>query len=99
MGHWRTKLLTSIVLYGAGFITAVYVLAPSPAQVPKDREISERVAWSNQWNNESGASSQDRAAAMRAGMDKVIRFAEEHAVKGMRAVKAQIDQRRQTHGQ
>ncbi|NLK40799.1 MAG: hypothetical protein GX298_01930 [Planctomycetes bacterium] len=99
MRHWRTKLLTSIVLYGAGFMTAVYVLAPPPAQPAEDRKISERYAASEQWGLEADADSQNRGAALRAGMDKVIRFAEENAVKGVQAIKAQLDQRRLPNGQ
>lgn len=98
MGQWRTKLLKSIILYSAGFITAVYVLAPSPAPTTDGGGTGERYMWSS-GTEEAGFSSQDRAATMRAGLDKVIRFAEDNAVKGIRAVKAQIDQRRPNSGQ
>ena len=98
MGQWRTKLLTSLILYSAGFITAVYVLAPPPAPTADGSGTGERYMWSS-GTEQAGFSSQDRAAAIRAGMDRVIRFAEENAVKGIRAAKAQIDQKRHTSGQ
>lgn len=32
MGRWRAKLVTTAVIYGAGFLTAVYMLAPVPEE-------------------------------------------------------------------
>jgi len=99
MGRWRTWLLFNLILYGAGFATAVYVLAPSPAAASDGRGTCERSMGSNLGTEEAGFSSQEWAVKMRAGMDMVKSFAEENAVKGAQAVKVWIDQRRQESGQ
>ena len=99
MGRWRTKLLWCLIVYGAGFATAVYVLAPSPDAASNSTEPGERYMWSKLGTEEAGFSSQDWAVKMRTGIDRVVSFAEENAVKGIRAVKAQMDQKRQHSGQ
>ncbi len=30
MGRWRAKLVTTMVVYSAGFLTAIYFLGPGP---------------------------------------------------------------------
>ena len=99
MGRWRTKMLFSLILYGAGFFTAVYVLTPSPAIASDGVRACERSKGSNLGTEEAGFSSQDWAVKMRAGMDKVKSLAEENAIKGVQAAKAWIDQQRQANGQ
>ena len=99
MGRWRTKMLFSLILYGAGFVTAVYVLAPSPAAASGGTGVCERSFGVRQGTEEAGFSSQDRAAQMRAGIDKAVSFAEDNAVKAFRAAKVQLDQWRQNNGQ
>jgi hypothetical protein len=99
MGRWRTKMLFSLILYSAGFATAVYVLSPSPANASNGAKVCERSKGSNLGTEEAGFSSQDWAIKMRAGMDTVKDLAEENAVKGVQAVKAWVDQRRQGNGQ
>ncbi len=99
MGRWRTTLMFSLILYCAGFITAVYVLAPPPETAYDDEGNDEYYAQRQTQVDDTGACSQQRIAAMRAGMDTVIHFAEEHAVKAIRALKARIAQQRQTSGQ
>ena len=32
MGRWRAKLVSTLFVYGAGFLSAIYVLAPHPKQ-------------------------------------------------------------------
>ena len=98
MGRWRTTLLFSLILYCAGFATAVYVLAPPGGTAFDDEDNDEYVARSKCQTNNPDVSSQQRLATLRAGMDTVIRFAEENAVKAIRAAKARIDQQRQSSG-
>ena len=99
MGRWRTKMLFSLILYSAGFMTAVYVLSPSPAIASDGNQTCQRSKGSNLGTEEAGFSSQDWAVKMRAGMDKVKSLAEENAARGAQAAKAWIDQRRQANGQ
>ena len=99
MGCWRTKMLFSLVLYSAGFMTAVYLLVPSTANASDGVRTCERSKGSNLGTEQAGFSSQEWAVKMRAGMDKVRYLAEEHAVKGFYAAKAWIDQQRQQNGQ
>jgi hypothetical protein len=30
MGRWRAKFVTTLVVYGAGFLTAIYFMGPGP---------------------------------------------------------------------
>jgi hypothetical protein len=99
MGKWRTRLLFNLILYSAGFATAVYVLAPSPAAASDGSRTCERSMGLHSGTAEAGFGSQDWAIQMRAGMDKVKSFAEENAIKGIQAVKVWVDQRRQDSGQ
>jgi hypothetical protein len=97
MGQWRTKVLHSLILFSTGFATAVYVLAPPPAE---EADETPTVAGSEQRpaHIEYPGHAQDRAVQMRAGMDKAMSFAEEYAVKAFRAAKLQLDNWRQQRG-
>jgi len=96
MSQWRTRLLWSLILFSAGFMTAVYVLAPSPATPSGGQRSCQRSMGSNQGTEHAGVDWQDRAATMRAGMDKAFSFAEDNAVRAFQSVKGWIDQRRQS---
>ncbi len=93
MGGWRTRLFFSLILYCTGFLTAVYLLAPSPAASSGGKVSCQRSMGSNQGTEHAGVDWQDRAATMRAGMDKAFSFAEDNADRAIQAVKAWIDQR------
>lgn len=95
MGRWRTNVLYSLILFSAGFATAIYVLAPPSAEDPDGIAT---VTWSKGTTEVPGPSAQDRAAQMRAGMDNVVSFAEENAVKVFRVAKLQLDQWRRENG-
>jgi hypothetical protein len=100
MGRWRTKVLHSLILFSAGFATAVYVLAPPPPDGSDDGTPTfASSGWSHVKTENSGFMTQDRAAHMRAGIDKAVSFAEDNAVKVFQAAKLQLDQWRQQHGQ
>ena len=102
MGRWRIKVLYSLIMFGAGFAAAVYVLAPPPDEeegsdgVPTSRQVAGTIATHAE---QAVAGSQERAVQMRAGIDRAASFAEEYAVKAFRVARLQLDQWRQQHGQ
>lgn len=79
MGRWRSKLLFAMIVYAAGFLTAIYVLAPSDIQAvaggngPSGRILDETT-------QRAGFDGRAWAASARAGMDKARAFAEEQAL-------------------
>lgn len=100
MGRWRTKVLHALILFSAGFATAVYVLAPPPPDDEADGMPTFRQeSWSKTDAEQHSHGGQDRAVQMRAGMDRAMSFAEENAVNAFRAAKCQLDLWRQRHGQ
>lgn len=99
MGRWRTKVLHSLILFSAGFATAVYVLAPPPPDGDDGTPTSGCSGWIQAQSEQPGHSAQDRAVQVRAGLDKAVNFAEENAVKIVRAAKLQLDQWRQQQRQ
>ncbi len=100
MGQWRTKVLHALILFSAGFATAVYVLAPPPPDEDADGVPTFRQETRPQANAASDSrAAQERAVQMRAGMDQAVSFAEENAVNAFRAAKLQLDLWRQRHGQ
>lgn len=101
MGRWRTKLLMTLIVYAAGFATAVYVLAPAPGQA-QTSAAQTTDGWSHNaqamidtFNEQSPA----WAMAMRTGMEKVKLFAEENALKVAQAVRQHAEQGTSDTGQ
>ena len=79
MGRWRGKLLFAMIVYAAGFLTAIYVLAPSDilAVAGGDGPFG-RIQ--DETTQRAGFDGRAWAASARAGMDKAIAFAEEQAL-------------------
>ena len=89
--RWRGKLLFAMILYAAGFATAIYVLAPSNLQAADSREGC--TGWSQEQTTErTGMESQAWAASVRVGMTKAMSFAEEQALALAEKIKARMDQ-------
>jgi hypothetical protein len=68
---WRTKLIFVLVVYFAGFATAVYCLAPAPE--PKSQESLQTT------RARAGLQSQEIARSVKSGMHKCIAFSKEAA--------------------
>lgn len=85
MGHWRTKILVSLILYFGGFLTAVYVLAPSSASAAADRPAAQGTALAN-------VDTQAWAAKLRGGIDKVVSFAEDNALRAAELIRSNMEQ-------
>jgi len=95
MGHWQSKFLFSVVLYGAGFLTAVYFLAPKPvsaADQSQTAETSSQLQPAQAVTASVGINSKVWITKVRAGIDTSIHFAEEHALKVADLIRSQMAQ-------
>ncbi|MCD6174833.1 MAG: hypothetical protein J7K65_03575 [Planctomycetes bacterium] len=93
MGHWQSKFLFSVVLYGAGFLTAVYFLAPKPVSAADQSQTAETSSWLQPAQAVSGnIDSEVWIMKVRAGIDTSIHFAEEHALKVANLIRSQMAQ-------
>ena len=89
--RWRGKLLFAMILYAAGFATAIYVLAPSNLQAADSRDGCSGGS-QEQTTEWTGMESQAWAASVRVGMSKVMSFAEEQALRFAEAIKTRMAQ-------
>ena len=97
--QWRGKLLFAMILYAAGFATAIYVLAPADVQAADGRDGC--TGWSQEQTTEQagvGIDAQAWAASVRVGMSKAASFAEEKALVLAEAIKARMEQSEQDRG-
>lgn len=98
MGHWRSKILFSLILYCAGFITAIYFLAPVSAQASTDSQAGGFSGFSGGSQSahtaagNAGIDSQALAASIRRGVDTCIRFAEENALRAADLFRSKMGQ-------
>jgi hypothetical protein len=95
MGHWQSKFLFSAVLYGAGFITAVYFLAPNSVSAADQGQTAEtsfllQPAQAVVANTE--VDSKIWVTKIRTGIDSTINFAEEHALQVADLIRSKIEQ-------
>ena len=93
MGRWRSRVLYTLIIYFAGFATAIYALAPAPdAKATSGASKAE-----SRKHSDAGFKSEEFALAFNSGMRKCIGFAEEKAVKAGEFIKAKLAER-QKHG-
>ena len=96
MGRLPSKFLFCVILYGAGFVTAVHFLPPDSASAASQSRDT-----ANQSRDCDGAvpSAQTPAAdtdskiwitKLRAGIDTSIHFAEEHALKVANLIRSEM---------
>ncbi len=85
---WRHKLIFLLVVYFAGFTTAIYCLAPVP-QNTENRAIERNFA-------HSVLKSDEFATAFNEGLHKVIDFSKSAALRASDLIKQEYKQRR-TH--
>ncbi|MHC5162848.1 MAG: hypothetical protein ACYSO4_07000 [Planctomycetota bacterium] len=77
MGPWQNKILFTLFLYGAGFVTAVYFLTPCQSQ---------------QEQSNPDSNSRDWAIKIRSGIDTSIHFAEEYALRAADLIRSKMGQ-------
>jgi len=95
MGHWQSKFLFSVVLYGAGFITAVYFLAPNPASAAdqiRTAETGSRLQFAQPAAETTGTDSRVWVTKIRTGIDTSIHFAEENALRVADLIRSKMAQ-------
>lgn len=80
---WRTKFVFLLVVYFAGFATAVYSLAPAPEQ---DSQSSLQVAQVH-----SALKSDELARSVNSGMHKCIDFGKEAALEAAKRIREKMD--------
>ena len=89
--RWRGKILFAMILYAAGFATAIYVLAPSNLQAANSRDGCSGQT-QEQTTERTGMESQAWAASVRVGMKKAMSFAEEQALSIAEKIKIRMEQ-------
>lgn len=94
--QWRGKLLCALILYAAGFATAIYVLVPSSVQASNSQTCG--IDGPQESALQAGIDTQAWAGSIRLGMNKAISFAEENALLIAEKIKAQIQQSKAESG-
>ncbi len=97
MGQWRGKILFALILYSAGFATAIYILAPSKFQEVSSRITNSAAGTQDGTAEQNGFDSQAWAASVRVGMSKAKSFAEEKALQVADTVKTRMEHSKLTN--
>jgi hypothetical protein len=85
MRNWRGKLITALVIYFAGFATAIYFLAPVTETADKAKQVTS--------SRESNSETQQFAMAFNGKMKQALSFAEEKAVEIGQVIKTELAER------
>lgn len=81
---WRTKFVFLLIVYAAGFATAIYCLAPTPDQKPQQPLQLAQVG--------SALNSQQLVKSFNSGMHKCIGFSKEAAVEAAKLLRTEMDE-------
>jgi hypothetical protein len=97
MYRWRSRILFALIIYFAGFATAIYTLAPvADAGAKPDLRASQA---KHRNADDSGPKSERFALAFSSHMHKCISVAEEQAEKIGEFIKTELAERRTKGGQ
>jgi hypothetical protein len=88
VGGWRTKFIFLLIVYFAGFATAIYMLAPAP-------EGSTNKSFGH-ITSASAFNSQEFAKSFNAGMHKCLAFGKEAAIHTAEFIREKLQEMRQT---
>ncbi len=83
---WRTKFVFMLVVYFAGFATAIYCLVPAPEQAAGrsgQRTFADKALKSDEF-----------AKSVNCGMHKAIDFSKEAATRAAEMIREKIDEAR-----
>ena len=96
MGRWQRKILLSLIVYFAGFGTAIYVLAPAEQRVSLNRETQQGspVALAGLDGDEVSRFKD----AIRLGFSKCKSFAEDQSVRAAEFFRQQMDKKQDKGG-
>lgn len=95
MGSWQSKILFTLIVFGAGFVTAVYFLVPPSAADAEQTRIGEMSTGASHAIAMTGhpdITSQAWAISVRSGIDICIRFAEEYALRAADVIRSHMGQ-------
>lgn len=92
MFGWRSKFLLALIIYFAGFATAIYTLAPA---IDKDGQLTLSIGQFEIDKDQITARTQQLAQATKTGFEKFKSFAEEHAATAGQAIKARMAERQE----
>ena len=82
MRGWKTKLVFLLIVYFAGFATAIYCLAPAPEAQPGEESFTLSAVKSNQF-----------AQSFNVGMHKCLDFAKDATLRVSSFIKQKLDER------
>ena len=92
MSRWRSKLLLTLIVYFAGFATAIYALAPAEGRsVTFSSETAEQ-----QGPVLAGIQTDKIVHLVDAGMKKAFSFAEEKSLAACKLIKDKLAEQRQS---
>lgn len=83
---WKRKLVSTLIVYAAGFATAIYCLAPGPEQrsgYSGDPALIGKTLKSDEF-----------ARSVNAGMHRAVDFGKEAATRATKMVREKIDEAR-----
>jgi len=80
---WRTKFVFLLIVYAAGFATAVYCLAPAPDQKSPSFQLAQVG---------SALNSQELVKSFNSGMHKCFGFSKEAALEAAKLIRTKMDE-------
>ena len=86
MRGWRTKFVFMLIVYFAGFATAIYILGPAPENQAADNSTKDFL--------DSTVKSGDFAASFNSGMHKCVEMGKEAACRVAQFLKEKINEER-----
>lgn len=81
---WRSKFVLLLIVYGAGFATAIYCLSPAPDSAPGQLDGTGRIL--------AKLKSEEFTQSVNSGMHKAIAFGKEAATKAAGMIREKIDE-------
>ena len=81
---WRSKFVLLMIVYSAGFATAVYCLSPAPDSDPSQGLEQGRIL--------AKLKSEEFTQSLNSGMHKAIAFGKEAATKTAEVIREKIDE-------
>ena len=99
MGAWRTKLIFLLIVYFAGFATAIYCLAPVPENRPSEGLVENQSSQVGEKSFVNSALKSDEfAQSFNVGMHKCLDFGKTAAQRVGTFLKQKLDDRHQADG-
>lgn len=91
MRGWRMKFIFILIVYFAGFSTAIYCLAPAP-----ENQGGQSGRFGEENSILSSVNTQEFAQSFNSGLHKCIEFSKDAAMRAAKYIKQQLDERQIT---